>query len=67
MTVVDRPTISGQFLGRFHAHGLPNKLKMPSIYRHFRPSPSAPVDRRGAKQRGKKGVRPCAVAKTFKN
>jgi hypothetical protein len=28
MTVVDRPTISGQFLGRFHAHGLPNKLKM---------------------------------------
>jgi hypothetical protein len=35
MTVVDRPTISGQFLGRFHAHGLPNKWKMPSIYRHF--------------------------------
>ena len=29
MTVVDRPTISGQFLGRFHAHSLPNNLRMP--------------------------------------
>ena len=27
--MVDRPTISGQFLGRFHAHSLPNKLRMP--------------------------------------
>jgi hypothetical protein len=35
ITVVDRPTISVEFLGRFHAHGLPNKWKMPSIYRHF--------------------------------
>jgi hypothetical protein len=42
MTVVDRPTISGQFLGRFHAHGLLNKLKMPSIYRHFRPAQARP-------------------------
>ena len=24
MTVVDRPTISEQFFGRFHAHGFPN-------------------------------------------
>jgi hypothetical protein len=32
---VDRPTICVQFFGRFHAHGLPNKRKMPSIYRHF--------------------------------
>ena len=39
MTVVDRPTISGQFLGRFHAHGLLNKRRMPSIYRHFGPGP----------------------------
>jgi hypothetical protein len=29
MTVVDRPTISGQFLGRFRAHSLPNKRRMP--------------------------------------
>jgi hypothetical protein len=29
MTVVDRPTISGRFLGRFHALSLPNKLRMP--------------------------------------
>jgi hypothetical protein len=35
MAVLDRPTISGQFLGQFHAHGLPNKWKMPSIYRDF--------------------------------
>jgi hypothetical protein len=32
MTVVDRPTISGQLLGRFHAFG---QVEMPSIYRHF--------------------------------
>ena len=35
MTVFDRPTISVQFFGRFHAHGFPNKWKMPSIYRSF--------------------------------
>jgi hypothetical protein len=35
MTVFDRPTISVQFFGRFHAHGFPNKWKMPSIYRNF--------------------------------
>ena len=29
MTVVDRPTISGQFSGRFHAYSFPNKLKLP--------------------------------------
>ena len=29
MTVVDRPTSSGPFLGRFHAHSLSNKLRMP--------------------------------------
>jgi hypothetical protein len=33
--VVDRSTISVQFLGRFDAHGLPISGKMPSIYRHF--------------------------------
>jgi hypothetical protein len=35
MTVVDRPTISVQFFGWFHAHGFANKWKKPSIYRHF--------------------------------
>jgi hypothetical protein len=35
MTVVDRPTISGQYLGRFRAHSLLNKLKNASIYSHF--------------------------------
>jgi hypothetical protein len=40
MTVVDRPTISGQFLARFHAHSLPNKLKNASIYSRFAPAPA---------------------------
>jgi len=35
MTVVDRPTISEQFSGRFHAHGLADRWRMPSIYIHF--------------------------------
>jgi hypothetical protein len=39
MTVVDRPTISVQFFGSFYAHGLPIKLKVPSMYRYFGPSP----------------------------
>jgi len=47
MTVVDRPTISEQFFGRFHAHGFPNRWKTPSIYIYFCTRPSAPVDRRG--------------------
>jgi hypothetical protein len=51
--VVDRPTIRVQFLGRFHAHGLPNKRKMPSIYRHFCAKPrltrrSVAADRKAA-------------------
>jgi hypothetical protein len=32
MTVVDRPTTSEQFFGRFHAHGFPDRWEMPSIY-----------------------------------
>jgi hypothetical protein len=28
--VVDRPTITGRLLGWFHAHGLPNTLRMPA-------------------------------------
>jgi hypothetical protein len=35
MTVVDRPTISEQFFGQFHAHGFPNRWKTPSTYIYF--------------------------------
>jgi hypothetical protein len=35
MTVVDRPTISEQFLGRFRAYSLPNKRRNASIYIRF--------------------------------
>jgi hypothetical protein len=46
MTVVDRPTISGQFLGGFHAHSLPNKLRMLVSTVTLRTSQSAPSSAR---------------------
>jgi hypothetical protein len=72
MTVVDRPTISEQFFGRFHAHGFPGRWEMPSIYIHFCASPGAPLDRRGlwvffakAEVEIASGLDPCAPSGTF--
>ena len=45
--VVDRPTISELFFGRFHAHGFPNKRKCQASTYTFASGPGAPVDRRG--------------------
>src|SRR5271169_2309516 len=44
MTVIDRPTISVQFLGRFHAHGLPNNGKCQASTNTSAPGTGAPVD-----------------------
>jgi hypothetical protein len=35
-------------MNRSDAHGLPNKRKMPSIYKRFCTRPGAPIDRRGS-------------------
>jgi hypothetical protein len=47
MTVVDRPTTSEQFFGRFHAHGFPDRWECQASTYTSAPSPGAPLDRRG--------------------
>ena len=66
MTVVDRPTISEQFFGQFHAHRFPNRWKMPSIYIHFCTRPRR--TRRSARPvvfliRGERGLLPASLSR----